>query len=295
MKKLCFVNTLIMCVLGSVIFWPTKPIRIVKPEIYTAYSSVCMITSGTKEEGFTASGVLLESGYILTAAHVVDKDFDGEIDDKEVPLKIKFPLLPGKEFDAHVIATSYDPTKLDIAILRPDKIIPLNGVKLISDNDYWLIQIGDPLYTIGMQNGGFPSNITDGRMIFMDPHSNSHRNSANSYYGNSGGGVFIKNKLIGISSAMGIGVQRLIMPIFAPNGILIGRVSVPYNVPLANFSMHTSAPAIRKFILSQKMKQVLIEKPYNCPYKIYYDVILINIVLLLWSIILYLLLLRSKN
>lgn len=287
MKRIHLANVLLICVLGTLLLWPNIKEPIIHRSVSTAYDSICMISSDALlGNQFFASGVLLESGYIITAAHVVDRNMDGVIDDNERFVDIKFPALGEEVFLAETIAVSKTPGTLDVAILNPTEAIWLPGVKLTSDEEYWSTKIGAPLYTIGMQNGDYPGNITDGRMIEMKPSSNSHRNSANSYFGNSGGGVFIDNKLIGIASAVGIGRQRLQVPIFS--GMRqVGVAIVPYSVPLANSSLHVPAPSIRQFLVENDLEEALWEAPTRCPYEAYFAVALFNLILAAWLFLIF--------
>jgi hypothetical protein len=246
-----------------------------------------MITSGSLGNQYYASGILLESGYILTAAHVVDRNMDGILDKNEKFTNVKFPALGNGEIKVETIAISKTPNKLDCAILLPTEPIDLPGVKLMSDEEYWSTKIGTPLYTIGMQNGSYPGNITDGRMIEMNLGTNAHRNSANSYFGNSGGGVFINNKLAGIASAVGMGRQTLQVPVFGPNGGLRGMATVPYTVPLANISLHVPVPSVRQFLVENDLEDALWEEPVRCPYHEYFAAGLFNVILAAWLFLIF--------
>lgn len=278
MKRIHFANVLLICALGTLILWPDIKLPIRHRSVNTAYSSICAITTGN----LSASGVLLESGYVLTAAHVVDHNMNGKIESSEKFFNINFPTLNNYKVQAEVVLTSDDPNKLDIAVLKTLKKIPLKGVSLISEDLYWRIKIGQPLFAIGMLNGRSPGNITDGRMIDMSPpatHPFKHRNSANSYYGCSGGGVFVGDKLIGISSAVGLGEQYLMMPVFTPKKQLLGYVQVPYEVPMSNDSIHVPAPAIQAFLEKHGLNDVLWHRPVKKFYEPYLAVIIFNLVL----------------
>lgn len=278
MKKIHFANVLLICVLGTLILWPNIKLPTRHQSINIAYDSVCAITTGN----YSASGVLLESGYILTAAHVVDRNMDGKIDNSEKFADINFPALNNDKVQAEVVISSNIPDELDVALLKLSEKIPLKGVSLISSTDYWRIKIGQPLFAIGMLNGRSPGNITDGRMIDMDPpgtHAFKHRNSANSYYGCSGGGVFIENKLIGISSAVGLGEQYLSMPVLNVNKELIGYIQIPYEVPMSNDSIHVPAPAIQAYLKENGPEDVLWQRPIKKFYEPYLAVIIFNLIL----------------
>lgn len=291
MIKVHLANILLICVLGTLLLWPELKIEPpIDESVRTAYQSVCQITSETQEG--SASGVLLESGYVLTAAHVIDRNQDGKIDDHEKVVKLTFP---SNEFEttATTLYCSDMREGLDIAILKPKDNIPLMGVKLMSAKEYWKLKIGTPVYTIGMQSGQPRANVTDGRIITTPKDKSHHRNSANSYYGNSGGGVFIGNKLVGIASQLGLGQHRLMVPIFSADHkrrvlMQVGTVSVPYQVPLANQSIHVSAPAVRDFVNTGKYDgEPLWERPVKCPYEDYYSVMGFNAALALFLLLVF--------
>jgi hypothetical protein len=274
--KIHFANILLICVLGTLLLWPEISEPIVHESVSTAYDSICIITSNSTY----ASGVLLESGYILTAAHVIDQNLNGIIDPEERIFNLKFHAIDF-EVKAESIIVGDPRVDLDIAVIKPLKKVPLPGVRLMSASDYWKLKIGTPVYTIGMQNGEYPGNITDGRIISMNI-SHSHRNSANSYFGNSGGGVFKDDLLIGIAVAVGFGVRELNMPVFSPDGHQVGMVIVPYTVPLANSSRHTPASSIINLLReAHLMDLVLEERPAECPYKDYYAAMAFNTFLII--------------
>jgi hypothetical protein len=280
MKRIHLANILLICVLGTLLFWPKFEKQVVHESVSTAYDSICMITTGNH----IASGVLLESGYVMTAAHVVDHNSNGKIDPSEETFTLKFPDL--KEYQAKALFLGDQKAKQDLAILLPTKGIPLLGVKIMSDEEYEGLQVGTPVYTIGMQNGSFPPNITDGRIIEKPYGSNAHRNSANTYFGNSGGGVFIDNKLVGIATAVGMGRMRLTLPMFGPDGSM-AFANVGYTVPLANSSLHVPATSAREFITTNNLEDALWEQPAKCPYEAWFAVAGFNVALAFWLLLIF--------
>lgn len=278
MKRIHLANILLVCVLGTILLWPTSKKPITHESISTAYDSICMVSSGAHY----ASGVLLESGYVLTAAHVVDHDGDGKIDKNEETHTLRFQALPHFRYQAKVLAIGEIAFRQDVALLKPTEKIPLTGVKMMPSREYRALPIGTPVYTIGMQNGEFPGNVTDGRLVQKKTTSHLHRNSANTYFGNSGGGVFIGDRLVGIATAVGMGRLRLSVPMFDAKGIFHGQALVVYTVPLANSSLHVPVTSVREFIVDAELEDALREKPTRCPYESYFAVIGFNVALIVW-------------
>lgn len=265
-------NFLLLYVLGTLLTYPNIKSSKIAPNIEDQYSSVCMLTTGNS----AASGVLLESGYIITAGHVVDTDGDWKLGPDERVIEAYFPVLE-LAFKAEVLVISTE--DLDLAILWPESRVPLRGSRLIDPYEYGELRVGTQLTTIGMMQGAIPANITDGRLVEIDA-SALHKNSANSYYGSSGGGVFVENRLIGISSAVGYDELNMEIPIIE-HGLPMGSASVLYRVPMANMSLHVSAPAIADFILENQMDEVLTQVSV-CPIREYFPMLLFTALMLTW-------------
>lgn len=279
MIKIHLANILLICFLGTLFLWPEFKIEPqIDKSVSTAYQSVCQITTG-KAAG---SGVLLESGYVLTASHCIDRNLNDKLEDNEKVVKLTFPNIKF-ETDADVVHVG-KVQETDIAILKPREHPPLIGVKLMSSEEYNKLNTGAPLYTIGMQSGLPKANITDGRLIDSPSGESRHRNSSNTYKGNSGGGVFIGDKLVGIASQVGVGEHHLYIPIFhvkEHERMLsfrqIMKLPVPYTFPMANQSVHVPVPAIRGFLGSKEFEtDPLWEEPIKCPYEEYYSVLAFN-------------------
>ena len=137
---------MLICALGTLALWPQTDERfqVVHESVNEAYNSVCQISSSTEVGEITASGVLLESGYILTAAHVIDLNRNGILDPGEGTATVTFPNAG--HFTARVTTILCSNMKdLDVALLRPEVRIPLPGVKLLSDKEYRNMKIGTPI------------------------------------------------------------------------------------------------------------------------------------------------------
>jgi hypothetical protein len=168
------------------------------PTIAKAYKSTCMVSAKAAGGGTSrGTGVLLSSGYVLTAAHVVDANADGKLsrNEREVTLKFHSPKL--LVMKGWVISLG-DPTgkthKIDLAIIIPE-IHLVSKVTLAKQP-----VVGTPIFTIGHPMGAPPS-VTDGRISHATPRTG--RMTAPIFSGNSGGGVF----LAGSQNCVGIVVR----------------------------------------------------------------------------------------
>jgi hypothetical protein len=249
-----------------------------------------MVTTSTG----AASGVLLESGYILTAAHVIDSNGDGELNEDELRTEVIFPNIDFSCKADVILMSPYQEHGIDLAVLDPDITIPLKGTRIMSMGDYRSQLIGTPLVTIGMQLGQSPANVTDGRLISAHPDDLIHRNSANSYFGNSGGGVFIGNELAGIAVMVGYDELYTTVPIFEDRR-MVGMVQIGYRIPLSNSSLHVSAPAIIDCLDAEGRSDILVSAPPECPYRAYFSVFLFNSMLVLWLVLIYQIMRRWMN
>lgn len=280
---------LLICVLGTLLLWPKAVPSNVDESIETSYNSVCLVVS----EEARASGVLLESGYVLTASHVVDRDRDNYIAPEEESVTLYFPAI-SFETTAYVIANGNLSDGVDVALLLPMMHIPLRGSRLLTTDEYGKLTIGTSMMTIGMQSGRTPANITDGRIVSNNPTDTMHRNSSNSYYGSSGGGVFINNQLIGISVAIGYDVRPITVPIIE-GGAIVGFSEVWYQIPMANESFHVSAPTITNFIVRNRIQEALEIKEDTNIYQGYANVIIFNLLLILWLTVSYQIIVKWTN
>jgi hypothetical protein len=165
-----------------------------KPDVHKsitkAYQGTCAIQSNNNTRG---TGVLLANGYVVTAAHVIDLNGNGKLEDKERIVDLKFYTPKPYKITGWVILLG-DPTskrRVDIALIIPDKAIH-SRVKMAKAPG-----IGTPVFTVGHPLGGSPT-ITDGRV--SHPNNQGGRSSIPVYSGNSGGGVFLhgSQNLIGI-------------------------------------------------------------------------------------------------
>lgn len=280
MKRIALALVILICVLGNTLLWPDMLPPTTHASVRNTYDNVCAVTTGDS----IASGVLLESGYILTAGHVADNNGNGMLDEDEKLLTVTFNQID-LEVQAEVLAVGSLWANLDIAILKPEQEIPLRGVRLMSDEEYWSLTVGTPVSAIGMTNGVSPANITDGRITILDPDRTMHWSSAPIWFGNSGGGMFAGEELAGITVAVGASDMAISLPIFHvdPEKRLIrhvGAVVVPLRIPVTSQSLYTPAPAIREFLLSNDLAVALELAPFVWPYQEYYGACTFNVFLI---------------
>ncbi|MHA2061166.1 MAG: S1 family peptidase [Candidatus Sifarchaeia archaeon] len=264
-------------ILGGLLWFQTDyQKQILHPDVDGPYQSICSITSGD----MIASGVLLESGMVLTSAHAIDRDLDGEVTEKEKQVTVTFHLQGGNfvTTGTTLVASHVNGYEaVDLAILKLGKTPPIRGVSLITTEEYSKLTIGTPNFVIGMTNGEVPAHVTDGRITAFDSPAN-HRSSATVYLGNSGGGVFLHNKkLIGIAGKTGVDKAFFAVPLF-DDGQLLGSIKVSYARYLSNIGRYLPAPEIRKFIEQHGLTgQALPPSSFQVPKQFFYY-ILINII-----------------
>lgn len=216
-----------------------------------SFSSVCYIHSGT--EGAAASGVMLKSGYVLTAAHLIDDNNNGKLDPEERAWEVEFPSINEESFKTigrPIAVSDHTPDfSLDIAILKLDEKPPIAGVNLIEDLDYYNLKTGEPIDVIGMMNNRIPASITSGRITSFRLKE-AHRTNATAYMGSSGGGVFNKNQeLIGIETKIGVAREH----------IHFGPMAIPFIHFLPNISFYSPATRIRYFLKTNGLAEMALD------------------------------------
>ncbi len=180
----------------------------------TVGSGVVVYSQPTGENGATET-------YILTAYHVVLEIMDGaagsdEIDDLRF-IDLETDQLAEEATEARLIAFQRD---IDIALLTVERESPwpytaaIATAEMLSD-----VQMFDPIYAVGCPLGTKPM-PTAGEISSQDKvveGQNFWMISAPTFFGNSGGGVYLvgNGHLIGISSMIytyGKGQQPLVVP-----------------------------------------------------------------------------------
>jgi len=184
-KVIAMVAASAICGFLLVFFGSSKKTSIINSKMRDAYNATCKI----KARYGTGSGVLLNTGYILTAKHCVDDNGDGRISASERTVKIQFYGDTASITTAVVVAVG---DKSDFALLKPEEAMPskITLSKITPD-------IGEKVFTIGMMSADNP-HITSG--FVSTPGMNGYpRISCYISFGNSGGGLFnSQDSVVGI-------------------------------------------------------------------------------------------------
>jgi hypothetical protein len=237
------------------------PVKI-KPSIASSYLASCKIDTLRG----TGTGVLLDTGFVLTAGHNIDSNRDGIITKKERKVVLKFSTEYGNTYQCtgHVIYVG-NIFKDDFAIVEPD-------IHIWSDVKFKLRRaiLGQDLYTIGCSKGK-ALHITTGveSTSVRDPLG---RTSIDAYGGNSGGGVFDKNQnVLGVMTRIGVDIRSgratTVIPINTPRGfrLHIARGNVRYVHMMAGWSEYVRSETIYHTLAEKKLGFTVIpdKEPIN--------------------------------
>lgn len=208
-KRFCLLITALLLVFlihSKLKTFDRHPDLLARPEYKEQLAATCsMIVNGR----VGATGVLLDTGYIVTAAHLFDTDSDGIVLPYEIAnTTISVRMYNRKEFPCHIVGIGLldrktNPTD-DIAILRPEgEDLPKSFISLATYREIDDLPFGEPIFVIGRSDGLEP-HITTGVISNPATSSGRQRVSATVTYGNSGGGVFSleTGKLLGIVTNM---------------------------------------------------------------------------------------------
>jgi S1-C subfamily serine protease len=159
-----------------------------------SYLSVCKV----KSRNGIGSGVLLDTGYILTAAHVVDSDGNGILSPNERKVRVSFNL---QSYTARVVYMnrSMDYCVLDSFGAKRDHIDNAATFTIIPP------RLAERVYAIGHTNAE-PLFLSEGRVTTQ--MRGAGRSSCYVYQGNSGGPLFnADHEVVGIIFGMGFDVK----------------------------------------------------------------------------------------
>lgn len=163
--------------------------------------------------GVTGSGTILgRKGLVLTAAHVVNAKEEVYIQGEETATIT--PRYKVKTYDDQKYACTLVKMDVfrDLALLRCDGLVGINGVKGISDTP---LVPGDSVAIIG-QPLGFRNSITQGIVFQLQPEKGKNLFDITSGPGASGGPLFdAKGRLVGV-------VQFGLVGMFEPFGAILG-------------------------------------------------------------------------
>lgn len=148
---------------------------------FTLINSNAYIVNKTK--GSLGSGVFIkwnDKVYILTARHLIEEETDD----------LELWLSKDKKYKLNIVKVSQN---YDLMLLKCDKYTPTRIAELSNDEPY----VGSRIYMVG-NPGGLNTIVTTG--IVSKRKDNIYLCSIHSFFGNSGGAVYYKNKVIGITS-----------------------------------------------------------------------------------------------
>jgi len=214
-----------------------------------SFNSTCTIESGFAKSG---TGVILKSGYVLTAAHVVDLNMNGRISNRERNCTAIF--RHGNRYKARVLYLGDQ----DFAILEIDDGFFSKSSAVPS---YKTPNLGDEVYTIGAMAGHKP-HISTGRV--STPDMNSGRTSCAVHGGNSGGGVFANDgEQIGVIVAVGMKREydTARFPILSDDGVQIITATIARKTEVNNVSLYLPTENIRGELVAKNLGFLLDVQP----------------------------------
>lgn len=221
------------------------------PKRAPIHSAACKISTLDR----TGSGILLDTGYVLTAGHVIDLDGSKKLEEPEKIVELIF-YNPDIKFGGTKTITGkvlamINNDELDISIIQPLDPTPYkSSVKLVTDQEYDKIEFGTKVFTIGCPLGR-PIVRTDGTIAHpILPHLEN--TSISILPGNSGGGVFnLDNNCLGIIK---LGLQRRHKFMFQTfKGIVIKT----FHQTIPNSSNYVPANRIRIWATSENLKYTI--------------------------------------
>jgi len=256
------------------------------PRVKNAYHSTCKVSG----EIGAGTGILLDTGYILTAGHVVDKNFDGKLQLDEMECYVEFfspntaQVLTGTVI---MIGDYINDSSQDVAVIALPLGSPRGSVSLISSETYDLLPYGEDVFTLGCPRGKSPK-LFSGLLEYSDVESNIARASFTSIMGNSGGGVYSSNgNLIGIiTENFGYYTDEavnMLVPVPVEGGMMMimghGQVLQVHYAP--NWSQFVTAGQVRTVLANHNMDFVIrpITKIVRANPFVIYFAILLNLIL----------------
>jgi hypothetical protein len=257
----------------------------VSSDIKEAYFSSCRVAT----LGQYGSGILLDTGYILTAAHVIDANGDNVANEEERDVSVEFFSPVASIHSASIIFLGKwnDDDTHDIAVLKIDNP-PRSKIRLLPLGSYDNLLFGESIYTIGCPVGMSPR-VTDGRIDTNfsgrdEVSKKLGRCTAEIYGGNSGGGVFRDESLIGLAT-QGYGEYKtmninMMVPIPLEGGgmtLMMGTGQATYIEIVSSWTEFVTAKQIVNLLDERGLKSVY--QKHVDVYGIYFG-ILFNLFLL---------------
>jgi hypothetical protein len=225
---------------------------LINDDLIEPLKATCLIDTGNN----TGTGVLLDTGYILTAGHVTNKA------PKTRLVRVKFFNALGSVSSIHTGRVVYSSFKrgIDFGIIELESGIK-SQIKL--SNKY--TKVGAELFTIGCQKGRAP-HITYGKKS-LDASLVQSRGSMTGWFGGSGGGVFSSsNEIVGAMVSVGIEARMAHVHAYLGLGdednfqLHDVRGNARYFDVIPNWSEYVDSSFIFKDLASKNLMQ-LIEVP----------------------------------
>lgn len=229
----------------------------ISSDIKDAWNSTCKIETETG----MGSGVVLNTGFIITAGHVVDSNQNGILEYNELTCTISFDNIADVQTGSVLYMGNHITNDTnDIAIISiPNP--PQSNISLISNADYKQLDYGERVFVIGMTLGE-TRRITDGRLDKIDGVKN-HRSSCGIAPGNSGGGLFKGSNLLGIIVQGQTYVDEtpwnIIIPFPTKDGIITvtGSGTIYGNHLVGDWSEYIPATKITEIIKANNLEFVV--------------------------------------
>ncbi len=247
----CWFAVLISTFLCALYFSMQEPPRSkVTKKLRTQLNASCVIK--TKAEA-TGSGVTLDTGYVLTAAHVVDDNNNNKIDKDEREVSLAYYGDVSEVTSGTVV---YYNAKDDIAFIKPDKTFSI-GAKASRLPGL----LGERVVTIGATRTA-PPMISAG--LISEDDGKRHRVSCYVSIGNSGGGIFKSSdgEVVGIINTMKTITSRSCVVFMVPDGTSyrIIHTHVPVRHELNGVAGYVPIDVIRNDLIAKNL-MVLLENP----------------------------------
>ncbi len=187
----------------------TNPTPQINDSIRDSYNSACRVTVQHLLGESRGSGVLLDTGFVLTAGHNVDLNMNGVLEESERDVKLEFFSPDGTAYSckARTVMMGKAP-HYDFALLQPDHDLRSN-VKF----DTTLPLVGDRIHTIGCPRG-LALHVTTG-LQSVPTNKSRARASFGVYMGNSGGGVFTESEEV-VGVVVGVGIDWRDLQVVTP-------------------------------------------------------------------------------
>lgn len=257
------------------------------PHIQNQYNSTCLVSTKSS----TGTGVLLDTGVILTAAHVLDDNNNGKLDTEELECHVEFfyPTAVVHTGVAVFLGDYLGEENNDVGLITiPIETGLKSNISLMSKEEYDLLRFGSDTFTVGCPLGNEPKLSTG---IIEPPSSKSKlgRATCSTVMGNSGGGIYLpeNSKLAGLvvqnHSFKTYAPWSIAFPVPTPDGAMMVSGSGMYFQThfTPNWTEYVTAPRIAE-ILAANHFSYAIKKPAEKVnlWKVYFAV-LVNVVFLI--------------